>query len=62
MKKKLIQKRRVPKTKLESKMKRRYTELISRPYTPEEFAKILEDFKQDVEIIKKENPIYAEII
>ena len=54
--------RRVPKTKLESKMKRRYTELISRPNTSEEFAKIVEDFKKDVEIIKKENKIYHEIV
>jgi len=54
--------RTVPKTKLESKLKRYYTELISRPYTSEEFKQIVENFKKDVEIIKKENKIYFEII
>ena len=53
--------RRVPKTLLESKMKSRYTELISRPYTPEEFDQIVTNFKIDVEIIKMQNPIYTDI-
>jgi len=50
--------RRVYKTKDEAKLKIRYTELISRPQTPEQFAKIVEDFKKDVEIIIKQNPLY----
>jgi hypothetical protein len=50
--------RLVPKSRLESKLKKKYMELISRPQTPEQFNKIVEDFKRDVEIIKKENKIY----
>lgn len=56
------QKYKVPKTKEESKLKRWYMELISRPYTSEEFTKIVENFKKDVEIIKNQNPIYSGII
>jgi len=53
--------KRVPKTPLESKMKSRYTELISRPYTPEEFDQIVANFRIDVEIIRMQNPIYKGI-
>lgn len=50
--------RLVPKTKLESKLKKKYMELISRPQNPEQFQKIIDDFKKDVELVKKENAIY----
>ena len=53
--------RLVPKTTLESSLKRKYTELISRPYTPEEFDQIVTNFRIDVEIIKMQNPIYMNI-
>jgi hypothetical protein len=53
--------KRVHKIPLESKMKSRYTELISRPYTPEEFDQIVTNFRIDVEIIKMQNPIYKGI-
>lgn len=52
------QRRLVPKTPLESKFKKKYMELLSRPQNEEEFNKMVEDFKNDVEKVKITNTIY----
>jgi len=53
--------RLVPKTHLESKLKIKYMKLMKNYITNDEFSKMLENFKIDVEIIKKENKIYSKV-
>jgi hypothetical protein len=54
----MINAKRVKRTPLESQMRYKYMALLKQPLTQKEFNQIIIDFKRDVEIIKKENPIY----
>jgi hypothetical protein len=55
------QRKTVPKTHEEAKMKIKYTTLFSRPLTQYEYEKVLKEFLKDCEIISKINPIYKSI-
>jgi len=57
-KNKYVNKKTVPKTGLESQLKKKYTKQLDRCIFPEEYEKLNIEFKKDVEIIIKQNPIY----
>jgi hypothetical protein len=48
----------VPKTGLESQLKISYSKKLERCILPEDYEKLNIEFKKDVEIIIKQNPIY----